>query len=87
MIYFLFLLIFTEGYVVLATELLAVRLMIPMVGAGTDTISVIIAGVLMPLAFGYYAGGNYRTKTLKKKRRSIRLKLLWNMTEDGWRHG
>ncbi len=77
MIYFLFFLIFAEGYVVLATELLAVRLTIPMVGAGTDTVSIIIAGVLIPLAFGYYAGGNYRARPRTKGRgKTLRQKLL-----------
>src|SRR3712207_6412952 len=46
-----------EGYVVLAVELLAIRQLIPYVGNATDTIAIIIAAVLLPLAFGYEAGG------------------------------
>jgi len=86
MVYFLFLLIFTEGFVVLATELLAVRLMVPMVGSATDTVSVIIAAVLMPLAFGYYAGGNYRVRARKpgKRKASVRMKLLRNLVTAGF---
>lgn len=65
---FLFFIIFLEGYIVLSTELLALRLIIPFVGNATDTASIIIAAVLMPLAFGYYAGGiarpPYRRKLL-----------------------
>lgn len=53
----LFLVIFIEGYVVLATELLAIRLLIPFVGSGTETISIIISAVLLPLAIGYHLGG------------------------------
>lgn len=56
----LFFIIFVEGYAVLSTELLAIRQLIPFTGEGTDTVSIIIAGVLMPLACGYYAGGNFR---------------------------
>ncbi len=72
----LFLVIFLEGYVVLSAELLAIRLIIPYTGSGTDTISIIIAAVLMPLAFGYYYGGRF------KQRRSftIRKRLLLNIT-------
>ncbi len=56
----IFILIILEGYVVLSSELLAIRLSIPFVGSGTDTVSVIIAAVLMPLAFGYYYGGRFK---------------------------
>ena len=58
--FLLFLIITLEGYVVLSSELLAIRLTIPFVGSGTDTVSVIIAAVLMPLAFGYQAGGRFK---------------------------
>ncbi|MBI4030409.1 MAG: fused MFS/spermidine synthase [Proteobacteria bacterium] len=61
-VFALFLIIFFEGYVVLSTELLAIRLLLPFTGSGTDTISIIIAAILMPLAFGYYAGGKFKTK-------------------------
>lgn len=56
----LFTIIVLEGYVVLSSELLAIRQTIPFAGSGTDTISIIIAAVLMPLAFGYYAAGRFR---------------------------
>ncbi len=56
----LFLVIILEGYVVLSAELLAIRQTIPYVGSSTDTVSIIIAAVLMPLALGYYAGGRFR---------------------------
>jgi spermidine synthase len=56
----LFLVIFLEGYALLSLELLAIRTLIPFVGNGTDTVSIVIAAVLMPLAFGYYAGGRFR---------------------------
>jgi hypothetical protein len=74
-ILFLFFIIFLEGYVVLSGELLAIRQTIPYIGSGTDTVSIIIASVLMPLAFGYYAGGQYK----KKNRGSVRKKLLSNI--------
>lgn len=55
----LFLVIFLEGYAVLSTELLAIRQVMPFVGSGTEIISIIIAAVLMPLAFGYASGGKF----------------------------
>ena len=55
----LFVVIVLEGYVVLATELLAIRQSIPYVGGGTDTVSIVIAAVLLPLALGYSAGGRF----------------------------
>lgn len=62
----LFLVILIEGYVVLATELLAIRTLIPFIGSGTETISIIISAVLLPLAFGYHVGGNAFKKTYAK---------------------
>ena len=77
----LFLVIFLEGYAVLSAELLAIRLIIPFTGSGTDTISIIIAAVLMPLAFGYYYGGRFTQKHRHGKRAfTVRKKLLLNLT-------
>lgn len=73
----IFLIIFLEGYAVLSTELLAIRQLIPFTGNGTDTVSVIIAAVLMPLAFGYFAGGNFRPGG--EKRETVRRRLLRNL--------
>lgn len=67
----LYFIIFLEGYVVLSTELLAIRQTLPFVGSGTDTLSIIIAAVLMPLAIGYYVGGRFRG--------NIRQKLVRNL--------
>lgn len=53
----LLLTILFEGYVVLATELLAIRLLIPFAGSGTEVVAIIISAVLMPLAVGYHIGG------------------------------
>ena len=80
----LFALIILEGYVVLSSELLAIRMTIPFVGSGTDTVSIIIAAVLMPLAFGYHAGGRFKPgyKNTWHSGRiyiSVRDKLLSNM--------
>lgn len=77
--FLLFFVILIEGYVVLSSELLAIRLTIPYVGSGTDTISIIIAAVLMPLAFGYQAGGNYRPKRFLGRLINIREKLVANI--------
>lgn len=78
--FFLFLVILIEGYVVLSSELLAIRQTMPFVGSGTDTISIIIAAVLLPLAVGYYAGGRYRDDSRAMgKHRSIRQKLVNNI--------
>lgn len=74
----LFLTIILEGYIVLASELLAMREVISFVGSGTDVASIIIAAVLMPLAAGYYAGGNFR-KDGQNKNKSVRRKLIRNI--------
>jgi predicted membrane-bound spermidine synthase len=63
--YSLFAIIIIEGYVVLSSELLAIRVTIPFLGSGTDIVSIIIAAVLLPLSFGYYFGGQF--KPYKKK--------------------
>ena len=74
-----------EGYVVLATELLAIRQLVPFVGSGTEVVSIIISAVLMPLAVGYHAGGQRVAKELKHSRKrgrrsiSIRKILLRNL--------
>lgn len=80
-LYTLLFVIFLEGYVVLSAELLAMRLLVPYTGSGTDTIAIIIAAVLMPLAFGYNAGGKFlaRRKT-GVNTLTVRKKLLVNLT-------
>lgn len=76
----LFFLIFLEGYVVLSTELLAIRLLVPFTGSGTDTVSIIIAAILLPLSVGYFAGGTFKAKLQKSKRAlTVRKKLIWNL--------
>ncbi len=77
--FMLFALIIIEGYIVLSTELLAIRQTVPYVGSGTDTISIIIAAVLMPLAFGYQSGGNFKPHKFFGHHISIRKKLIWNI--------
>jgi spermidine synthase len=64
--YSLFAVIITEGYVVLSSELLAIRVTIPFIGSGTDIVSIIIAAVLLPLSFGYYFGGQFKTHKNRK---------------------
>lgn len=81
----IFTLIILEGYVVLSSELLAIRLSIPFVGSATDTVSVIIAAVLMPLAFGYFLGGRFKPGvhfdlfSFSPRYMSVRDKLISNM--------
>lgn len=77
--FFLFIIIALEGYIILSAELLAIRQTIPFVGNGTDSVSVIIAAVLMPLAVGYHSGGQFKIKNSKGQFRSIRKKLLSNV--------
>ena len=77
---FLYLIVFLEGYVVLSSELLAIRLITPYVGGATDTTSIVIAAVLLPMAVGYYWGGQYKPKINRKGRYvSVRDKLLKNI--------
>lgn len=76
----LFLVILLEGYVVLACELLAIRLLIPHVGSGVEVVAIIISGVLLPLAYGYYCGGRrYHDAVATSASRSIRKWLLKNL--------
>ena len=76
---FLFIIIALEGYVVLSAELLAMRVTLPFTGTGTDLFAIIIASVLMPLAFGYQAGGNFKRKQSDGTTQTIRKKLLKNI--------
>lgn len=73
--------ILLEGYVVLAAELLAIRLLLPFVGSSVETTSIVISGVLLPLAFGYHAGGKRYHKPFKTggKVASVRALLLRNL--------
>lgn len=57
-IWLIYLIIFLEGYVVLAIELLMMRQLTPYVGNSTDIMAIIIASVLLPLAIGYHRGGH-----------------------------
>lgn len=75
----LFTVIIIEGYVVLASELLAIKQTVPYVGSGTDTMSIIIAAVLMPLAFGYQNGGRFKPKKIFGQFITVRKKLILNI--------
>ncbi len=78
--YALFAVIIIEGYVVLSSELLAIRVTIPFIGSGTDIVSIIIAAVLLPLSFGYYFGGQFKEhKNRKGKVVTMRDKLTSNI--------
>ncbi len=77
--FMLFIIIVVEGYIVLSTEILAIRQTIPYVGSGTDTVSVIIAAVLMPLAFGYHYGGRFKPYKLFGRLITTRRKLILNI--------
>lgn len=74
-----FTIIIIEGYIVLSNELLVIRQSIPYIGSGTDTVSIIIAAVLMPLAFGYQNGGRFKPRKIFGKYVSIREKLILNI--------
>lgn len=74
-----FLIILVEGYVVLSTELIFMRQTVPYTGSGTDTISIIIAAVLMPLAFGYQQGGKFKPHKMFGMFISTRRKLIMNI--------
>lgn len=78
-VFLLYVIILIEGYVVLSAELLAMRQTIAYVGSGTDTVSIIIAAVLMPLAFGYQHGGRFKQGVYFDKYVTIRKKLISNI--------
>lgn len=64
----------------LAAELLAIRLLLPFVGTSVETTSIIISGVLLPLAFGYHAGGKrYQQAFARGQVTSVRKLLLRNL--------
>jgi len=78
----LFLTILLEGYVVLASELLAIRTLIPFVGSGTEVVAIVISAVLLPLAAGYHVGGQRFQKAQAARNGkvvSIRKLLLKNL--------
>lgn len=75
---FLLAVIIIEGYILLSTEILAIRLTIPFVGSGTDTVSIIIAAVLLPLAAGYYMGGKFVPSDKTRSHEEIRSRLASN---------
>lgn len=77
-VFVLYSVILLEGFVVLASELIAIRQSIPFFGSGTDTIAIIISAVLIPLAFGYYIGGKYRIRR-KGRYYPVRKKLIQNI--------
>ncbi len=78
--FILFSVVLLEGYVILSSEMLAIRQTIPFVGSGTDTLSIIIAAVLMPLAFGYQKGGRFKPGFQKNGAYvTVRRKLVFNM--------
>jgi spermidine synthase len=86
-IFLLYVVILIEGYVVLSSELIAMRQTIAYVGSGTDTVSIIIAAVLMPLALGYHSGGRFKQGKLLFRKlgpyMSIRKKLIFNVLVGG----
>jgi len=75
----LYALIFIQGYVILSVEIIAIRQLIPFVGNGTDTVAIIIAAVLLPLAVGYYVGGMHVAQAPNAKWATVRDRLIRNM--------
>jgi len=77
----LYLTIAVEGYVVLATELVAMRTLIPFVGSGTEVVAIVISAVLLPLALGYHSGGTRFQQQFKRtgEKLSVRRLLLKNI--------
>ncbi|MCP8351874.1 hypothetical protein [Candidatus Synchoanobacter obligatus] len=50
-------LVLAEGFVVLASEVTLMRLLMPYVGSGIDVTAILITAILLPMAYGYaYAG-------------------------------
>ncbi len=73
-----FLIILFEGYVVLSSELIAIRQTMPFVGSGAETVAIIISAVLLPLAVGYHRGGEAVAR--EGGMLSIRKRLIRNIT-------
>ncbi len=64
----IYLAVLIEGYIVLATELIAIRLLVPFVGSGTEIVAIIVGAVLLPLAAGYEAGSRHPANKPVRKR-------------------
>ncbi len=56
---------------VLASELLVIRQLVPFVGSGTEIIAIIISAVLLPLAVGYHQGGRLRSGMRRRLIRNV----------------
>ncbi len=82
--FLLFMVIIIEGYVVLSSELLVIRQTISFIGSGTDTVSIIIAAVLMPLAVGYQRGGMFKPHRFMGMHFGYREKLIFNLVVATW---
>lgn len=76
--FFLYFVIFVEGFIVLSSEIVAIRQLVPFAGGGSDLIAIVISAVLMPLAWGYYIGGEYKVKEGQEVETQIRTKLTHN---------
>lgn len=79
----LYLIVFLEGYIILSSEVIAIRLNAPFSGTSTDVVCVIISAVLLPLALGYYAGGQFKAGYRNNKFYSVRKKLVRNLVVSG----
>ncbi len=53
----------------LASELLAIRLLVPFAGSGVEVVAIVISAVLLPLAAGYHVGGMRYQKLLSESKR------------------
>lgn len=73
----LYLIVFLEGYAVLSSELLMIRLLTPHVGSTADITSIIIGAVLLSLSYGYYKGGQL-IGPKQKQSQKIRGRLAFN---------
>jgi len=58
--------IFCEGFATIATEILTMRQLMPIVGSDIFINSMIIAIFLLALAYGYARGGKYQTGYIKR---------------------
>ena len=61
-IFFLYFLLFIEGFVSIAVEILTIRQLTPFVGSSVIVTSLIIGIFLLFLSFGYWRGGLYQNK-------------------------
>lgn len=71
------LIIFLEGFVSIATEIVTIRQLLPVAGGSVIVTSLVIGVFLLFLAFGYHAGGRIEKNLSQSLRRNFMIAACW----------